>query len=555
MEKLSTAPVRWLILLIGSVLFLPFLGHAPLFDWDEINFAESAREMIITGNYSRVQINFQPFWEKPPLFFWMQAACMHLFGINEYSARLPNAIAGILTLISVFEIGRRTRNQQFGILWAACLAGSFLPHVYFKSGIIDPVFNYFIFLSVWFMYKSTVKPAKQSCILWSGLFAGLAVLTKGPVGLLIPLLVMIVYIISSRFTFRPAPKSILIWLSCVLLVSLAWFGPETIKNGPWFLEEFIRYQLRLFSTPDAGHGQPFYYHFVVVLLGCFPMSAFGLLHFFSSSAISDPFRKFMKILFWVVMILFSLVTTKIVHYSSLSYLPLAYVAATDLQRWFSGDRHFSGRHLTVILTTGSVIGLSLLLIPLIGRHPEWVMDLIKDPFARQNLQASVAWPWYTLLPGMAWFSGLLLTALFILKKQTRQSIYSLLGGVLIAVPLFLLLFPSRIAAYTQGAPVDFFKAIGKHNVYIETLGYKSYAQYFYSKKMGVSPAEKTHSLDQNGRYNIDVLRKWLLEGKTDKPVYFVVKTIHEQEYLKPYGLQCIGRKNGFTFLKRPLPSE
>src|ERR1041384_8095201 len=65
-----------LIALGGLALFLPFLGSVHLFDWDEINFAECAREMIVTDNYSQVQINFQPFWEKPPLFIWMQVLSM-----------------------------------------------------------------------------------------------------------------------------------------------------------------------------------------------------------------------------------------------------------------------------------------------------------------------------------------------------------------------------------------------------------------------------------------------------------------------------------------------
>ena len=57
-----------IIISVGVLLFVPFLGKVHLFDWDEINFAESAREMIVTGNYSRVMIDYQPFWEKPPLF-------------------------------------------------------------------------------------------------------------------------------------------------------------------------------------------------------------------------------------------------------------------------------------------------------------------------------------------------------------------------------------------------------------------------------------------------------------------------------------------------------
>ncbi|HYD21854.1 MAG TPA: hypothetical protein VEB40_10290, partial [Flavipsychrobacter sp.] len=67
-----------LILVISAVLFLPFLGNVHLFDWDEINFAECAREMLTTGDYLRPQVDYQPFWEKPPLFIWMQALSMNL---------------------------------------------------------------------------------------------------------------------------------------------------------------------------------------------------------------------------------------------------------------------------------------------------------------------------------------------------------------------------------------------------------------------------------------------------------------------------------------------
>jgi len=211
---LQTKHYRLLLLFIGIILFLPFLGAAPLFDWDEINFAESAREMLLTGNYSRVQINFQPFWEKPPLFFWMQALSMKIFGINEYAARFPNAFFGIITMLTLFEMGRKLRNNRFGFIWAMCMAGSFLPLVYFKSGIIDPVFNYFIFISVWFIAKTvqlykTKEATKQA--LFAGIFIGLAILTKGPVGLLLAGLTVGVFWIYNRFQAIVSIKNIFVF--------------------------------------------------------------------------------------------------------------------------------------------------------------------------------------------------------------------------------------------------------------------------------------------------------------------------------------------------------
>ncbi len=151
------------VIIISSLLFfLPNLGVVHLFDWDEINFAESAREMIVTGNYHRVQINFQPFWEKPPLFFWLQVISMKAFGINEFAARLPNAIFGVITLVTFYYIGKKHKDERFGFIWAIAYLGTFLPHLYFKSGIIDPVFNYFIFLGISFMSLKSFLPNSDS---------------------------------------------------------------------------------------------------------------------------------------------------------------------------------------------------------------------------------------------------------------------------------------------------------------------------------------------------------------------------------------------------------
>src|SRR5450759_3116350 len=321
----------YLIIVSAIFFFIHYLGSVHLFDWDEINFAESAREMIVTGNFSRVQIDFHPFWEKPPLFFWMQAFSMKLFGINEFAARFPNAVIGIFSLITLYFIGKRLYDEKFGLLWALAYLGSFLPHLYFKSGIIDPFFNYFIFLSVIFLAKSIRENEEGKGLryaFFAGVSIGLATLTKGPVGILIEGISVFVYWATLKFKKISEWKNILVFsISCLVIASL-WFVPEMINNGFWFIREFLKYQVDLFLKPVAGHSGPFYYHFLIVFLGCFPISVLALPVFFRKDAGSGDkgkyFLRWMLILFWVVMILFSVVKTKIVHYSSLAYFPLSY---------------------------------------------------------------------------------------------------------------------------------------------------------------------------------------------------------------------------------------
>ena len=138
-----------LIALVAALLFVPGLGAVHLFDWDEINFEDLTREMIATGDHLRPQIDYQPFWEKPPLFIWMQVASMHVFGVKEFAARLPNAVCGILALVVLFRIGDMLRGKEFGLLWVLAYLGSILPHLYFRSGISIPWFNLLIFLSLY----------------------------------------------------------------------------------------------------------------------------------------------------------------------------------------------------------------------------------------------------------------------------------------------------------------------------------------------------------------------------------------------------------------------
>src|SRR5215207_7777372 len=215
----------YVIFFVAVLFFLPFLGKVHLFDWDEINFAEAAREMIVTGNYAIPQIGFEPFWEKPPLFFWLQVICMKVFGVNEFASRLPNAVCGVITLILLYRLGKKLVNEQFGWIWVLIYAGSLLPQLYFKSGIIDPWFNLFIFLAVYQLAAYTdpknSRPVKR--ILLAGLFAGLAVMTKGPVALLIVGLCYGVFAIANRFRNFMKPLHILLFLLVASVAGGIWF--------------------------------------------------------------------------------------------------------------------------------------------------------------------------------------------------------------------------------------------------------------------------------------------------------------------------------------------
>ncbi|MEO8414123.1 MAG: glycosyltransferase family 39 protein [Ginsengibacter sp.] len=539
--KLQSKTYLTIIILSGIFFFIPFLGNVHLFDWDEINFAESAREMIVTGNYHRVQINFQPFWEKPPLFFWLQAGCMKLFGINEFAARLPNALFGIITLVTLFIIGKKHRSPQFGFIWAISYLGTFLPHLYFKSAIIDPVFNYFIFLGVYFMFRN-LKGSDAKTTIWfpalAGLFIGLSTLTKGPVGLLIFLVVFFVYFIFKRFKNFPGIKKILVFMVLYVAVCFFWFGIEMINNGFWFLKEFLSYQADLFLHPVASHGEPFYYHFVVVFIGCFPISIMALPVMFGNKiAGRNDFKLLMKILFWTVMILFSITTTKIVHYSSLTYMPLAFLAAVYLNNLAEIHARIKNYVIGLLAFMGFVFSLLLAGLPYIAMHKNLVIPYLHDPFAVASLNVPVNWSGYESLIGIAYFLLVVSAIVLLYKREILKGILFLFYSTAICLFIYLLAVVPKIERYSQGPAINFYESLQGKDVYVWPIGFKSYAQYFYAKK----PASPVY-----GEADED----FLLKGKIARPAYFVVKITNASFDTTCNGCTLIKQEGGFKFYKR-----
>jgi 4-amino-4-deoxy-L-arabinose transferase-like glycosyltransferase len=528
------------IIISSFVFFLPNLGLVHLFDWDEINFAESAREMIVSGNYHRVQINFQPFWEKPPLFFWLQVLSMKAFGINEFAARLPNAIFGTITLVTFFFIGKKHKDERFGFIWAIAYLGTFLPHLYFKSGIIDPVFNYFIFLGIYCMYRSILQKGPRAFyfIAVSGIFIGLANLTKGPVGLLVFLITFLIYFISIKFRNFPGIKSILTFMFCFAVISFFWFGQEVMQNGFWFLKEFLTYQANLFLKPVASHGEPFYYHFVVVLIGCFPISILALPVLVGNKYQPSDLRRLMKIMFWTVMILFSITTTKIVHYSSLTYAPLAFIASVYIDHLLEKRKRISTWLLWALGIMGLIFSLLLTGLPIVASHKEWLTPYLKDPFAVAALQIPVYWNGFEFIIGILYFTAIMFSLRIVAKGKTYKGFVCLFYSTAICLFIYLFNVVPKIEAYSQGTAINFYKSIKGQDVYVLPYGFKSYAQYFYFQKQSAVKIGEEEEIN------------YLTKGDINKPAYFIVKITNEQFDTICVNCQLIKTEGGFNFYRR-----
>jgi 4-amino-4-deoxy-L-arabinose transferase-like glycosyltransferase len=415
--------------------------------------------------------------------------------------------------VTLYHIGiRLMKDANFGWLWSLMYFGSILPHLYFKSGIIDPVFNYFIFISVYYVYKVFKDlEINTKSALYAGLFSGLSFLTKGPVGLLLVIcttgLVSIWFLLSNsknveesafknivKTTFRFLKNS-KVW-QAILMFTLGfssliaiWLGAEVYYHGFDILMKFIKYQIELFTTPVAGHGQPFYYHFVVVFLGCFPISVFGLPYLIpGKDQTGNNLKIWMIALFWVVMIIFSISTTKIVHYSSMTYLPLSFLAAKYIYEVVVGKRIISRFVFWVYTLLGFIWTVLFITFFYLINHIDLLKPYINDKIALSALDISNSWTGYEPMIGIFFGLGFVLSIYFWIQKRMVYVITTISLSIASTLLMTLLWVLPGIERYSQGPAIDFYKSLENQDVYVETIGFKSYAQYFYKR---IKPAKKS----------------------------------------------------------------
>lgn len=267
-------PGLLLVLGMGLLLFFPGLGNHDLWNPNEPVFAEAAREMQERGTWLLPYVNGEVYLDKPILYFWaLRLASLPWGDITETAARLPSAVPALLTLLLVYCFGRRYFGGRAGVLAAAVLATTpvFVWEARFAQ--MDPMLMLFVFLSLLCFHRARCRHAA----LWltaSGACAGLAVLTKGPVGLVLPgvtALVVLALERDLRFLWRPA------WLAGAagfLVVATPWYLTLAFTgHGDWLQEFFLRQNAGRFLDP-FDHARPFYYYGKRFLTDLFPWCLF-----------------------------------------------------------------------------------------------------------------------------------------------------------------------------------------------------------------------------------------------------------------------------------------
>jgi 4-amino-4-deoxy-L-arabinose transferase-like glycosyltransferase len=439
---------------------------------------------------------------------WMQALCMHFLGSDEFSARFPNAVFGILTMLLTYNIGKHYFSVTFGVFWALLMACSFLPFFYFKSGIIDPVFNYFIFLSLYWLFKISIKDEFESgktlrkkmmrFTVYSAIACGLAVLTKGPVAILIIVLVVTSVGIWNRGRITFNLSSFITWSTIVTIIISIWLSYESKGIGIKFLKEFFYYQVRLFTTADAGHAGPIYYHFVILLLGCFPASILlwgGLKKNNEDTIHQLLLKRWMLALLSVVLILFSVTQTKIVHYSSLCYLPITFLAAYYLHKVYEGKKKWHWAVSFGIIALGLLWAIAVATIMFVF-STKYTLPEIHDLFALEALKAKVYWNIKEIIIPIVFFVSIVIAVITMHLNKKAIAVGTLFIASGLFASLIALLIVPRVERYSQNAMIDFLKKTSIENCRFESRGFKSYATYYYGQVSPTPSSDKVYVISK-----------------------------------------------------------
>lgn len=269
----------WGSLVLYSVALLWSLGCLPLLGPDEPRYAEVAREMYNTGDYISPRLCGLLWFEKPALFYWLAASAYHVFGANEFAARLPSALVSVATIGFMAYALRRAGLGRLGWLSALILATSALWFGFSHAATTDMVLSATISCACLAAFLATTSEGRTrlAWLLLSAALTGGAMLAKGLIGVFLVVVCLGLFSFLTRRRLFRGWRELLGAALLFLLVCGVWYGPVTLRHGATFIQEFfVNQHFKRYLTNRYQHPQPIYYYLVVTFGGMLPWSFFLL---------------------------------------------------------------------------------------------------------------------------------------------------------------------------------------------------------------------------------------------------------------------------------------
>ncbi len=305
MNRISDRQLWWLLAFVALIWFSN-LEYRTLIKPDEGRYAEIPREMVASGDWVTPRLNDLKYFEKPPLQYWATATAYEIFGEHQWTARLWTGLTGFAGLLLVWLTGLRLFGREAAIYSALLLSSSMLYAMIGHINTLDMGVTFFISLGIFsFLLAQQPNSEKWMLLAWAGL--GLAVLSKGLMGIVLPGATVFIYCLVRRDFSVLKRMSWLKGLAVFFAITIPWFY-LVIKANPEFFDKFFIYEhYTRFMTKELGRYQPWYYFVPILIAGAMPWTALlfdTLFHIGRPSGSGKPFHPALFLLIWAVFIYF-----------------------------------------------------------------------------------------------------------------------------------------------------------------------------------------------------------------------------------------------------------
>jgi 4-amino-4-deoxy-L-arabinose transferase-like glycosyltransferase len=425
------------ILLAAGIMFFTCLGTAALWDEDETWHASCAREMLQRGDWVVPMFNGQLFPDKPPLMFWNMIAGFSLFGVSELGARFFSAVFGLATALLTYHLGRKLFNNRVGFWGGLITASSIIFIVSARAATVDAalvcittaaILCFVMIRGEWsgnsmlaILQGHENKGFRQySLFVVFYILLGIAVLAKGPIGFLLPMAALGLFLMIKNYQPKPregdaaqnklenasvlsrwdiasilkritASFFVSLWqlrpvtgLITTLAVALPWYVMVDLRtNGEWVRMFIYESCVRRFTEPSLGHSGPIWYYLPAVLIGFFPWSVFlgpTSVDIYRRIRAGHPWRDGLVLLTCLIggwFVFWSICSSKLPHYILPIYPALSLLTACFLEGWIAEQVNVSLRWMRTTWTSTIFVGVGMAIaVPIVAMYllpgEEWI---------------------------------------------------------------------------------------------------------------------------------------------------------------------------------------